>query len=73
MRCRHATPTCCIPAARDPQAAYVYYSGSNQPGPNPNAPKQGTPRAQQPAKPHGNARRMEQSFRKSLPDCWELS
>lgn len=30
--CRFATP-------RDPQAAYVYYSGSNQPGPNPNAPK----------------------------------
>lgn len=29
--CRFATP-------RDPQAAYVYYSGSNRPGPNPNAP-----------------------------------
>jgi hypothetical protein len=28
--CRFATP-------RDPQAAYVYYSGSNRPGPNPNA------------------------------------
>ena len=25
---------------RDPQAAYVYYSGSNQPGPNPNRPKE---------------------------------
>jgi hypothetical protein len=31
----------------------VYYSGSNQPGPNPNAPKQGTPQAQPPAKPRG--------------------
>ena len=30
--CRFATH-------RDPQAAYVYYSGSNQPGPNPNATK----------------------------------
>jgi hypothetical protein len=28
--CRFATP-------RDPQAVYVHYSGSNQPGPNPNA------------------------------------
>jgi len=30
--CRFATP-------RDPHAAYVYYSGSNRPGPNPNAPQ----------------------------------
>jgi hypothetical protein len=44
--CRFATP-------RDPQAAYVYYSGSNQPGPNPNAPKPGTPQAQQPTQPRG--------------------
>ena len=44
--CRFATP-------RDPQAAYVYYSGSNQTGPNPNAPQKGTPQAQQPAKPRG--------------------
>jgi hypothetical protein len=44
--CRFATP-------RDPQAAYVYYSGSNQPGPNPHAPRKGTPQAQQPAKPRG--------------------
>ena len=44
--CRFATP-------RDPQAAYVYYSGSNQPGPNPNVPKNGSPEAQQPAKSHG--------------------
>jgi hypothetical protein len=37
--CRFATH-------RDPQASYVYYSGSNQPGPNPNtakAPGQGSP------------------------------
>jgi hypothetical protein len=81
MRCRHATPACCLPAARrpcparqkdrqgcacdsdacrehcrfatprDPQAAYVYYSGSNQPGPNPNALKQDT--AQPATKAHG--------------------
>jgi hypothetical protein len=44
--CRFATP-------RDPQAAYVYYSGSNQPRHNPNAPQKGTPQAQQPAKAHG--------------------
>jgi len=30
--CRSATPL-------DPQAAYVYYSGSNRPGPHPNAPQ----------------------------------
>jgi hypothetical protein len=40
--CRFATP-------RDPQAAYVYYSGSNRPGPNPNA----VPQPQQTAKPPG--------------------
>jgi len=40
--CRFATP-------RDPQAAYVYYSGSNRPGPNSNA----APQPQQPAKPSG--------------------
>jgi len=44
--CRFATP-------RDPQAAYVYYSGSNQPGPNPNAPKNGAPQDQPPTKPRG--------------------
>lgn len=44
--CRFATP-------RDPQAAYVYYSGSNQPGHNPNAPKP-TGHATGPLpKPHG--------------------
>jgi hypothetical protein len=44
--CRFATP-------RDPDAAYVYYSGSNHPGPNPNAPKAGNPQAQQPSQPRG--------------------
>jgi hypothetical protein len=44
--CRFATP-------RDPDAAYVYYSGSNRPGPNPNAPKAGNPQAQQPTQPKG--------------------
>jgi hypothetical protein len=28
---------CCFATPLDPQAAYVYYSGSNRPGPNPNA------------------------------------
>jgi hypothetical protein len=41
--CTCDTPACydhCRFAAwRDPQAAYVYYAGSNQPGPNPNTPK----------------------------------
>jgi hypothetical protein len=41
--CRFATP-------RDPQAAYVYYSGSNHPGPNPNA---ASPKAQPPVHPKG--------------------
>jgi hypothetical protein len=40
--CRFATP-------RDPQAACVYYSGSNQPGPNPNASKN----PNQGSAPHG--------------------
>jgi len=44
--CRFATP-------RDQDAAYVYYSGSNRPGHNPNAPKPGTPQAQQPTRPKG--------------------
>lgn len=44
--CRFATP-------RDPQAAYVYYAGSNRPGPNPHAPKAGDPQAQLPAAPKG--------------------
>jgi len=41
--CACDTPACyehCRFAAwQDPEAAYVYYSGSNQPGPNPNTPK----------------------------------
>jgi hypothetical protein len=41
--CACDTPACfehCQFATwRDPQAAYVYYSGSNQPGPKPNTPK----------------------------------
>jgi hypothetical protein len=41
--CACDTPACyehCRFAAwRDPQAAYVYYAGSNQPAPNPNTPK----------------------------------
>jgi hypothetical protein len=44
--CRFATP-------RDPEAAYVHYSGSNRPGPNPNAPQAGSPQAQPPAQPKG--------------------
>ena len=40
--CRFAT-------FRDPQAAYVFYSGSNQPGHNPNASRD----PKQPAPPHG--------------------
>jgi hypothetical protein len=40
--CRFATP-------RDPQAAYVFYSGSNQPGHHPNAPKNSVPASA----PHG--------------------
>ena len=53
--CACDTPAChdhCRFAAwRDPQAAYVYYTGSNQPGLNPNTPKKAK---QQPtASPHG--------------------
>jgi hypothetical protein len=44
--CRFAT-------LRDPSAAYVYYSGSNQPGHNPNAPQKGAASAQQPERPRG--------------------
>ena len=44
--CRFATP-------RDPQAAYVHYSGSNQPGPNPNVPKGGSPEAKNAHQPRG--------------------
>jgi hypothetical protein len=44
--CRFATP-------RDPAAAYVYYSGSNQPGHNPNAAQKGTPAADRADRPHG--------------------
>jgi hypothetical protein len=48
--CACDTPACyehCRFATwRDPQAAYVYYVGSNQPGPNPNTPK---PTKEQPA------------------------
>ena len=44
--CRYATP-------RDPDAAYVYYSGSNRPGPNPNAPQAASSQAQPSAPPKG--------------------
>ena len=44
--CRFATP-------RDPNAAYVYYAGSNRPGPNPNAPKSSGAREGKPARPKG--------------------
>jgi hypothetical protein len=44
--CRFATP-------RDPDAAYVYYAGSNRPGPNPNAPKSGEAQEGKPARPTG--------------------
>lgn len=41
--CACDTPACYVHCRfatwRDPQAAYVYYVGSNQPGPNPNTPK----------------------------------
>ncbi|HEX9597311.1 MAG TPA: hypothetical protein VF982_10565, partial [Anaerolineales bacterium] len=51
--CACDTPAChqhCRFAAwRDPQAAYVYYVGSNQPGPNPNTPKPAKEPSQQPA------------------------
>jgi hypothetical protein len=44
--CRFATP-------RDPQAAYVFYAGSNRPGPNPNTPKATTAKTDPPALPRG--------------------
>lgn len=44
--CRFATP-------RDPQAAYVYYSGSNRPGPNPHTPPPGSPPNPPAASSHG--------------------
>ena len=51
--CTCDTPACqehCRFAAwRDPQAAYVYYVGSNQPGPNPNTPKPAKEPSQKPA------------------------
>jgi len=51
--CACDTPVCqghCRFAAwRDPQAAYVYYVGSNQPGPNPNTPKPAKEPSQKPA------------------------
>jgi hypothetical protein len=37
---------CCFATPRDPRAAYVYYSGSNRPGPNPNALKSSGPEVQ---------------------------
>ena len=44
---------CCFATPRDPQAAYVYYSGSNQPGPNPNAPKSCASEAKKSNQPRG--------------------
>jgi len=44
--CRFATP-------HDPQAAYVYYSGSNRPGPNPNAPRAQAPDRETAARSNG--------------------
>ena len=44
--CRFATPC-------DPQAVYVYYSGSNQPGRNPNTSKSGAPEGKKPNQPRG--------------------
>jgi len=44
--CRFATP-------RDPAAAYVYYSGSNQPGHNPNTAQKNASATQPLARPHG--------------------
>lgn len=46
--CRFATP-------RDPDAAYVFYTGSNRPGPNPNAPQASSSPAQPPAPPKGKS------------------
>lgn len=44
---------CRFAAPRDSQAAYVYYSGSNQPAPNPNAPKSSGSEAQKSNRPRG--------------------
>jgi hypothetical protein len=44
--CRYATP-------RDPEAAYVFYAGSNQPARSPNKPRTGAAQAQRPAAPRG--------------------
>ena len=46
---------CRFAAPRDPQAAYVYYAGSNRPGPNPNTPKSGASEAarRKPRSPRG--------------------
>jgi len=44
---------CRFAAPRDPQAAYVYYSGSNQPAPNPNAPKSSGSQANPSNRPRG--------------------
>ena len=56
--CTCDTPACydhCRFAAwRDPQAAYVYYAGSNQAGPNPNTPKKA--KEQPPASSRGKHR-----------------
>jgi hypothetical protein len=46
QHCRFATP-------RDPEAAYVYYSGSNRPASNPNSPKASGPNPQSPARSYG--------------------
>ena len=46
QHCRFATP-------RDPQAAYVYYSGSNRPQNSPNAPAKNTNKPAQPTPPPG--------------------
>jgi hypothetical protein len=54
--CACDTPACwehCRFATfRDPQAAYVYYAGTNQPGPNPNTPKAPQPRSTPRGKHH---------------------
>jgi hypothetical protein len=71
VHCRFATH-------RDPQAAYVYYSGSNRPGPNPNAPKAGSPQAKLPAQPKGKHHYGYKSKANNIVDdrlflLWSLS
>lgn len=44
---------CRFAAPRDPDAAYVYYSGSRRPGPNPNAPRSSNSKQELPTKPNG--------------------